>query len=279
MLKPDGHFAESNADEVSFPEDSPAAFEIIVRIIHGQFASLPDSLDHTTLVGLAPLTDKYDLLETVRPFIPTFTSSVTRSWPRPEETLFTAWTFGLQNLYIASLQTITDHGRIKANDILCSADQKLDTCFLSGTTKDLIIVAIRKKRQELLSIGSGIIRRVQATNWSPCQIAKSPGKASARKSFATLIAGSLALGLSSVGISLGSVSDNFEEKTVGEIAILLEYEVDVSPHNLGHTACVDNLGFGKLIADVEGQAITLSEDQDAHFINFHQKTSLKRKGS
>jgi hypothetical protein len=50
-----------NQSEIEFPEDSPWAFEQVLRIAHWQISKLPSKLTITELKSLATLTDKYDL--------------------------------------------------------------------------------------------------------------------------------------------------------------------------------------------------------------------------
>jgi hypothetical protein len=56
-----GNWVEGDLSEISFPEDSPYAFEIVLRIAHLQFHKLPASLTQEQLVEIATLSDKYDL--------------------------------------------------------------------------------------------------------------------------------------------------------------------------------------------------------------------------
>jgi hypothetical protein len=56
-----GNWVESDLSEISFPEDSPYAFEIVLRIAHLQFHKQPASLTQEQLVEIATLSDKYDL--------------------------------------------------------------------------------------------------------------------------------------------------------------------------------------------------------------------------
>ncbi|KAF2829988.1 hypothetical protein CC86DRAFT_178345 [Ophiobolus disseminans] len=56
-----GNWAESGMSEISFPEDSSYAFEIVLRIVHLQFKEVPGSLTPRQLLLIAGLADKYDL--------------------------------------------------------------------------------------------------------------------------------------------------------------------------------------------------------------------------
>lgn len=58
-----GHWGArlGNQSEIEFPEDSPWAFEQVLRIAHWQIRKLPLQLTITELKSLATLSDKYDL--------------------------------------------------------------------------------------------------------------------------------------------------------------------------------------------------------------------------
>ena len=51
--------------ELPLPDDNPAAFLIILRLIHGQIRKVPRKIDFWMLTELAILVDKYELSETV----------------------------------------------------------------------------------------------------------------------------------------------------------------------------------------------------------------------
>lgn len=51
--------------ELPLPDDNPAAFLIILHLIHGQIRKVPRKIDLWMLTELAILVDKYELLETV----------------------------------------------------------------------------------------------------------------------------------------------------------------------------------------------------------------------
>lgn len=56
-----GRFSESSKSEISFPDDSPDAFLIVLRIIHWQLHDLPSVLTRYQLLALAIVCDKYFL--------------------------------------------------------------------------------------------------------------------------------------------------------------------------------------------------------------------------
>ncbi|KAK3389269.1 hypothetical protein B0H63DRAFT_556466 [Podospora didyma] len=55
--------------EVSFPEDNPEAFIILLNIIHSRFALVPKSPSLSQLYDLLVLIDKYDAAHIVRPWV------------------------------------------------------------------------------------------------------------------------------------------------------------------------------------------------------------------
>ncbi|KAH6618981.1 hypothetical protein C7974DRAFT_292767, partial [Boeremia exigua] len=56
-----GAWAESKQSEIEFPDDSPWAFELVLRVAHLQMDALPAVLDLAQMEELARLTDKYNL--------------------------------------------------------------------------------------------------------------------------------------------------------------------------------------------------------------------------
>jgi hypothetical protein len=56
-----GKWSESNMSEIRFPDDSPFAFEMVLRVAHWQFHLLPTSMTQKEMVEIGTLSDKYDL--------------------------------------------------------------------------------------------------------------------------------------------------------------------------------------------------------------------------
>ncbi|KAF2422608.1 hypothetical protein EJ08DRAFT_477381 [Tothia fuscella] len=87
---------EANEEEVAFPEDSVKALNIVLRLAHLRYVQVPKILKFSTLIELAILCDKYDLVSLVRPYL--------HDWCAPhseqlcavgyEEWLYLAWVFG-----------------------------------------------------------------------------------------------------------------------------------------------------------------------------------------
>lgn len=61
-----GNWAESDELELSFPDDSCFAFQIVLQILHWQLSALPASLTRSELLEIAVLSDKYDLSHVLR---------------------------------------------------------------------------------------------------------------------------------------------------------------------------------------------------------------------
>ncbi len=104
MFDPQGHFKEATWStsaanrEVAFPDDDPGALLVLLNISHLNFDQLPTTMEFDTLLNIAVLCDKYDMVKVIRPWIP--------KWAEPlrshalerghEEYAFIAWTFGDQ---------------------------------------------------------------------------------------------------------------------------------------------------------------------------------------
>lgn len=69
MLDPGGNFLESLKTTISLPDDDATAFAIVLRICHLDFDSLPEQVSIDIMVALATLSDKYDGIKTIRPFV------------------------------------------------------------------------------------------------------------------------------------------------------------------------------------------------------------------
>ncbi|KAE9969229.1 hypothetical protein BLS_005448 [Venturia inaequalis] len=132
MLSRDGQFSEATQKEVTFPDDNPEAFYLILQVAHLQFTEALKQMNIEDLVEVAILCDKYDTVAIVRPFIP--------GWVQPflcehtavdcddcgmggmligfpagnEEFLTVAWSFGYSNAFrMLSEQLLTTVGTNK----------------------------------------------------------------------------------------------------------------------------------------------------------------------
>ncbi|XPS72276.1 hypothetical protein M3J09_004443 [Ascochyta lentis] len=93
-------WAEHEASEISLPDDDVEAMLLVLRIAHLRFQDLPSKglFPLNSLLNLAVVCDKYDLVHLVRPFLDLY------GWAKPASTvyehntdpvwLFIDWTFG-----------------------------------------------------------------------------------------------------------------------------------------------------------------------------------------
>ena len=107
MLNPKSHFREAERQEVEFPDDNLDALLIVLRVAHLKFRDLPKSLSFDGLVNLAVVSDKYDTVGIVRPWLPQWLAPWYKESCSPgyEEWLSIAWTFG----DFATFQKVTRH--------------------------------------------------------------------------------------------------------------------------------------------------------------------------
>jgi hypothetical protein len=138
-----GPFAESkpaaDAGEwvVRLPEDSPQAFRIVLNIIHANFDMVPVVLNAekpdggswmakyracACLDDIALLTDKYDMVDVVRPWINSWFEEVTSYQPNPLRShldllnVSTAWVFGDERWILSALDTAVLHASINGHE-------------------------------------------------------------------------------------------------------------------------------------------------------------------
>lgn len=133
-LKPNGPWKKSAASLVSFRDDNAAAFEIVLRILHRQSTTLPEKLTFDTLLGLAVLAGKYDLLHIVLPVVPRWISDFekaysTKSYPA-DEVIFVTWVFGLHDLFKTTLLEIALHCKPMASGGLGLSEQRMNSEYL-----------------------------------------------------------------------------------------------------------------------------------------------------
>ncbi|TVY16515.1 hypothetical protein LARI1_G005613 [Lachnellula arida] len=84
----------SKPKELDFTEDNADAFLILLRIAHLQFSELPvEELSFDLLFQLATVSDKYDCIQLVIPWIPLWTFDPEIEMVGLEMLLFVAWAF------------------------------------------------------------------------------------------------------------------------------------------------------------------------------------------
>jgi hypothetical protein len=59
----EGHDLAKGTAEVPLPDDKPAAFQILLDIIHHRFRLVPKEIDFDTATEIAILVDKYQVHE------------------------------------------------------------------------------------------------------------------------------------------------------------------------------------------------------------------------
>lgn len=98
MLNPASGFQEATSVErtVSFPEDDPETFIILLQICHLNFSKVPEVLTYRELTKIAVLCDKYDTVALVRPWISKWQQKHILLAEKDgfEEWLLISWTFG-----------------------------------------------------------------------------------------------------------------------------------------------------------------------------------------
>lgn len=98
MLNPASGFQEATSVErtVSFPEDDPETFVLLLQICHLNFSNVPQFLTYRELTKIAILCDKYDTVALVRPWVSTWQQNHILLAERDgfEGWLFISWTFG-----------------------------------------------------------------------------------------------------------------------------------------------------------------------------------------
>lgn len=135
-----GPFAESNKSApggwvVQLPDDDPRAFAVLMHILHSNFESVPSffkeahrSLEspgyssNSTLYKIARMTDKYDMVDVVRPWISQWLMEASTHHPNlPEprfhgQLIWIAWVFGSEQLLKAELDAVTASAWIRDAD-------------------------------------------------------------------------------------------------------------------------------------------------------------------
>ncbi|CCF37163.1 hypothetical protein CH063_01645 [Colletotrichum higginsianum] len=107
-----GSFAESRPRDggqddwvVQLPDDEPAPMQLMLDIIHGHFAKVPDTMDLDTLHALVVLLDKYDAISVTRPWVQAWLHSAKTGKERAasgrdsSKLLSVAWALGDSRLF------------------------------------------------------------------------------------------------------------------------------------------------------------------------------------
>ncbi|KAJ5041068.1 uncharacterized protein L3040_005623 [Drepanopeziza brunnea f. sp. 'multigermtubi'] len=132
--------------EVPLPDDDPAAFKILLDIVHGFPSKVPRSVDLSTLANLSILVDKYRMLEVVSVYVKSFWVPNLRSASPPSSGnmfpwLSIAWVFQLS----AEFTEIT---RMLAQEDSCGPIPHLDQRF---PIPDKVIAKIDHQRTQAIA--------------------------------------------------------------------------------------------------------------------------------
>ncbi|OCK85714.1 hypothetical protein K432DRAFT_268349, partial [Lepidopterella palustris CBS 459.81] len=107
-------------------DDDPFALLILLRIAHLKHADLPATLTFQQLIHLAVVTDKYNAVGTVKPFLDAhlapYTDYSTFLLPGHEEWLFVAWTFGLNDHFTTLVKHLIRHCRTDEDNKLVNGE-------------------------------------------------------------------------------------------------------------------------------------------------------------
>lgn len=103
MLDPDSNFKEGSClpdGQISL-EDDYKALLVILNIAHLRFQKLPRVMDFETLLQLAVISDKYDCIALVLPWLQKWVDPLMPDVEKPgnEEWLFIAWVFGYDDIF------------------------------------------------------------------------------------------------------------------------------------------------------------------------------------
>lgn len=118
-----GPFAESKHQNsgpnwtIPLPEDDPAAFTFLMKIVHGKISEIPPTLTRDLLFRITILTDKYDMTGVLWPFADTWTSTFVEqeTYEQGDEALiWVAWELGDASLFRKELTKVREHSHINA---------------------------------------------------------------------------------------------------------------------------------------------------------------------
>ncbi|KAF2432100.1 hypothetical protein EJ08DRAFT_732842 [Tothia fuscella] len=172
MLKPDGPFLENGAKEVSFPEDDPDAFEVIIRITHGQFSTISDISDDHILMSLAFLVDKYELQNLVSAFISRWADSLRlcrdSSLLRREQVLFTAYVFGDCDTFKTALLDLVVNCRVDKQGVILLSGKPVDFRYLPTETTGCVTNNHFAKLEALMRLGTCAIDKLTLCKKNLC---------------------------------------------------------------------------------------------------------------
>lgn len=87
---------------VDFPEDKPWSFRVVLAMVHGSFDAVPDCPSLEQLHDILMLTDKYDMIRVIRPWVAAWKSVVEGTIPATGldhiRRVHAAWQLGSEEL-------------------------------------------------------------------------------------------------------------------------------------------------------------------------------------
>lgn len=101
--------------EIDFSEDNIEALLPLLHIAHLQFSVVPQTLSFKTLLEVAVLCDKYDCVELVKPWLPSWlVKENTQSQVRGnEQWLFIAWVFNREKIFESLVAQLAFRNKIE----------------------------------------------------------------------------------------------------------------------------------------------------------------------
>ena len=98
--------------EVELPDDDPAAFDILLKIVYHKVSGLSSRPNGKHLLAVTRLADKYDLISLTRSCINTWIMCMSNAEREvelaPEELYFIGWTLGLKSIFKQGWRRLID---------------------------------------------------------------------------------------------------------------------------------------------------------------------------
>ena len=142
LMDPDNRFAESRSGEFKLLGDDPVALRILLQIAHLQFEKVPYALITEQLLQLAILTDKYQAIKLLIPFLRRWANRLVHDIDEPlsagcERWLWIAWAFGFEGVFgrMASMLTFECTTNLRGDTLLYDGKELSEPvpCEILGT--------------------------------------------------------------------------------------------------------------------------------------------------
>ncbi|KAI9048632.1 hypothetical protein LZ554_007464 [Drepanopeziza brunnea f. sp. 'monogermtubi'] len=132
--------------EVPLPDDDPAAFKILLDIVHGFPSKVPTSVDLSTLANLSILVDKYQMLEVASVYVKNIWVPNLRSASPPSSENMFAW---LSIAWVFKLSAeFTEITKMLAREGSCGPELHLNQHF---PIPDKVIAKIEQQRTQAIA--------------------------------------------------------------------------------------------------------------------------------